>query len=63
MSNWSEATDALRLAREVTLVCAKRCGAENRPGATIIQLDDDGLAVCNCCGHAWTPTFSQEKRA
>lgn len=36
------------------LICTK-CGAMNRPGALIIELDlSDGLASCGRCGAAWT---------
>lgn len=34
------------------LICS-RCGAMNRPGAYLIELDRDGLAVCGQCGHGW----------
>jgi transcription elongation factor Elf1 len=51
--------DALRVA----LTC-KKCGAANRPGAYLIDLDSDGLASCGQCGEAWrvsllTPVRSQ----
>lgn len=40
--------DALR----VTLVCPK-CGVANRPTVYAIDLDRNGQASCNACGHGW----------
>lgn len=38
---------------EVDLMCPK-CGAANRPGATIIEFRN-GVAVCGVCGKDWKP--------
>jgi len=46
-SNWRDA-------REATLVCPK-CGAANRPKATYIELQPNGLAFCSVCSHSWIP--------
>lgn len=40
--------DALRL----NLVCP-RCKAMNRPTVYAIDLDRNGQASCNACGHGW----------
>ena len=61
-SNWADASDVLRRAREVQLICLRNCGAMNRPGALLIHLDPDGLAVCDGCGYAWRPDFPKETR-
>ena len=61
-SNFSDAVEAQRRKREVTLECAKHCGAANRPGATIIDLDRDGLAVCGCCGHHWRVAIGERSQ-
>lgn len=55
MSNWHEARRELW---EVDLQCP-RCGAMNRPGATLIPLDATGLAVCMVCANAWTPCLAE----
>jgi transcription elongation factor Elf1 len=46
-SNWARAT------KFVTLRCPK-CDAMNRPGATIIDVQQ-GTAVCGVCAHHWKP--------
>lgn len=38
----------------VEWICPK-CGAMNRPHATIIEKQHDGTAVCGQCAHAWVP--------
>ena len=48
----SQFRDAVRRAYEVNLVCPK-CGASNRPGARIVELETDGAAVCGVCAHGW----------
>lgn len=41
------------------LICEK-CGAMNRPGAYIIELDREGNAACNQCGESWVePTLKR----
>src|SRR5215471_2122424 len=41
---------------ESSLQCPK-CGAWNRPGASLIELQN-GLAICGVCAHAFVPAVS-----
>lgn len=50
--------DALRIA----LVCPK-CGAMNRPTVYVIDLDRNGQASCNACGHGWTERLTVRSQA
>lgn len=45
MSNWADAT----------LQTCRKCGAEDRPGATIIEVTQ-GVAVCGVCAFSWKVT-------
>ncbi len=48
--------DQQRRRIEATLKCPKPgCEAENRPGSSLIDLDDDGQAYCGVCSHMWWP--------
>lgn len=49
--------DRRRVARELELRCPS-CGAMNRPGATIIELETERRAVCGVCGRPHDPTLS-----
>lgn len=52
-SNHDNATRQLRLKqREAALVCPK-CGAMNRPGASLIELDETDTAWCGVCADCW----------
>lgn len=53
-SNWSQATRNYVQRVIEALVCPK-CGASNRPGATIVEYDPSlEQAVCGVCAHGWT---------
>lgn len=53
LSNWAQATASAARAIEATLECPK-CGAQNRPGATIVEFDPHlYVALCAVCSHAW----------
>lgn len=52
-SNWTAATADRVRAIEVTLMCPK-CGAANRPGATVVEFDPrTWQAFCAVCSHAF----------
>lgn len=57
-SNWRLSQLGLR---EEDLRCSK-CPAMNRPGATVIELRQDGVAYCTVCSHAFDPTDHKEQR-
>jgi len=73
MSNWSEASpdgaaraaalaaaERTRLRRQAALACPK-CGTENRPGvAVMVELDEQGRALCAVCAHTWIPEKGAE---
>jgi len=44
--------DALRATIQAQLKCPK-CGAVNRPGATLIAVAPDWEAACGACAHVW----------
>lgn len=46
-SEWRRATRRLS-----DLICPK-CAAFNRPGATIIDRDEKGVACCGVCSFSW----------
>lgn len=49
MSAFREALHARRVKQTATLVCPK-CTAANRPGATVIEIDQTGTrAFCSVC--------------
>lgn len=50
-SNFRQAVQALR----ENLRCPA-CGAVNRPGATYIELQANGLAVCTVCAKTFQPS-------
>lgn len=52
-SNWDDCT---RRTIEVGLRCPK-CGSNNRPGALLIALGNDGTAVCGVCAHGFRPSL------
>lgn len=57
-SNWQDAV--AHLAVLDALVCP-RCGATNRPGASLVELARDGLAGCVVCAYSWRPETSAIK--
>lgn len=55
--------DALRKLQTVSLVCPK-CKACNRPGATVVELDQTGSrAFCAVCSHEGVVDLFQPKVA
>lgn len=50
LSNWRSAQEVARCSREAALICPK-CGAMNRVGCLVIELDDHGGADCLVCSH------------
>lgn len=54
----SNGNDATRQTLEGGLRCPN-CGTSNRPGAVLIALGADGVAVCGVCRHGFRPSLIQ----
>lgn len=58
-SNWRLSELGIR---EEELRCPKCVDTANRPGATLVELGQDGVAYCTVCSHAFNPTTTTKEK-